>query len=256
MKKHHSGSEWELKWWEGGSEKWGCRPEMEKEWTGEMRVDRRKMSRSEWETEKENSLWASTESELGSWASSALVQIGASTRSKLGSFCAWSGSELDSSSAWSGSKLVCGSELVSSSGLELVSSSAWSGSELASSTVWSGSELGSFEVRRCGVDRSLAASSLDRGASVWIVPFGSVCGSEQLSFERGNACLREECVWERGGKRLKWKYGLKLISVAFGLIYGQTENIFSLTEFTVPIKYVIFRKMISEFRFQPKQTDH
>ena len=32
---------------------------------------------------------------------------------------------------------------------------------------------------RIGVDRSLAASSLDRGASVWVVPFGSVCGSEQ-----------------------------------------------------------------------------
>ena len=51
MKKHHSGSElcgseWELKWWEGGSEKWGCRLEMEKEWIGEMRVDRRKMSGS------------------------------------------------------------------------------------------------------------------------------------------------------------------------------------------------------------------
>ena len=46
-----------------------------------------------------------------------------------------------------------------------------------------------------------------------------------------------------------------MISVAFGLIYGQTENIFSLTEFTMPTKHVIFRKMISEFRFQPKQTD-
>ena len=101
----------------------------------------------------------------------------------------WSGSKLNSSSAWSGSELVCGSELVSSS--------AWSGLELVSSSAWSGSELGSFEVRRCGVDRSLAAStasSLDRGASVWIVLFGSVCGSEQSSFERGSACLREECV--------------------------------------------------------------
>ena len=106
------------------------------------------------------------------------MQIGVSTGSELGSFCAWSGLELDSSSAWSGSELVCGSELVSS-------------------TVWSGSELGSFEVRRCGVDQSLAAStmsSLDRGASVWIIPFGSVCGSEQSSFERGSVCLREECV--------------------------------------------------------------
>ena len=95
----------------------------------------------------------------------------------------------------------------------------------------------------------------DRGASMWIVPIGSVCGSKQSSFERGSACLREECVWETGGKRLKWKYGLKLIFVAFGLIYDQSENIFSLTEFTMPTKHVIFRKMISEFRFQPKQTD-
>ena len=95
----------------------------------------------------------------------------------------------------------------------------------------------------------------DRGASVWIVSFGSMCGSEQSSFERDSACVREECVWERGGKRLKWKYGLKMISVIFGLIFGQTENIFSLTEFTMPTKHVIFRKMISEFHFQPKQTE-
>ena len=117
------------------------------------------------------------------------MQIETSTRSELGSFCAWSGSELDSSSGWSGSELVCGSELVSSI--------AWSGSERFSSTAWSGSELGSFEVRRCEVDQSLAAStasSLDRGASVWIIPFVLVCGSEQSSFERGSACLREECV--------------------------------------------------------------
>ena len=98
------------------------------------------------------------------------MQIGTLTRLELGSFCAWSGSELDLSSGWSGSELVCGSELVSS-------------------TAWSGSELGSF--------KCLAAStalSLDRGALVWIVPFGSVCGSEQSSFERGSACVREECV--------------------------------------------------------------
>ena len=45
----------------------------------------------------------------------------------------------------------------------------------------------------------------DRGASVWIVPFGSVCGSEQWRFYRGSACVRDSCVWERGGKALKWK---------------------------------------------------
>ena len=61
--------------------------------------------------------------------------------------------------------------------------------ELGSFCAWSGSELGSF--------KCLAAStalSLDRGALVWIVPFGSVCGLEQSSFERGIVCLREECV--------------------------------------------------------------
>ena len=84
-----------------------------------------------------------------------------------------------------------------------------------------------------GVDRSI-------WLGVW---------SEQWSFERGSVCLREECVWERNGKRLKWKFGLKLISVGFGLFYGQTENIFSLTQFTMPTKHVIFLKMISEFRF-------
>ena len=103
--------------------------------------------------------------------------------------------------------------------------------------------------------RSSGDHDRDRGASVWIVPFGSVCGLEQSSFERGSACVREECVCERGGKRLKWKYGLKMISIVFGLIFGQTENIFSLTEFTMPTKHVIFQKMISEFHFQPKQTE-
>ena len=41
--------------------------------------------------------------------------------------------------------------------------------------------------RRCSGDRR----DRDRGASMWIVPFGSVCGSEQWSFERGSACVRE-----------------------------------------------------------------
>ena len=57
------------------------------------------------------------------------------------------------------------------------------------------------------------------------------------------------------GNDLKRKFGLKIISVGFGLFYGQTENIFSLTQFTIPTKHAIFRKMISEFRFQSKQTD-
>ena len=57
------------------------------------------------------------------------------------------------------------------------------------------------------------------------------------------------------GNDLKWKFGLKIISVGFGLFYGQTENIFSLTQFSIPTKHAIFRKMISEFHFQSKQTD-
>ena len=88
---------------------------------------------------------------------------------------------------------------------------------------------------------------------VWIVLFGSVCGSELVKL-----CVRlrkDQCVWERSGKCLKWKFGLKIISVGFGLFYGQTENIFNLTQFTIPTKHAIFRKMISEFRFQSKQTD-
>ena len=37
------------------------------------------------------------------------------------------------------------------------------------------------------------------------------------------------------------KFGLKIISVGFGLFYGQTENIFSLTQFIIPTKHAIFR---------------
>ena len=88
---------------------------------------------------------------------------------------------------------------------------------------------------------------------VWIILFGSVCGSELVKL-----CVRlreDQCVWERSGKCLKWKFRLKIISVDFGLFYGQTENIFSLTQFTIPTKHAIFWKMISEFRFQSKQTD-
>ena len=106
------------------------------------------------------------------------------------------------------------------------------------------------------VDRDWEMSGSELGASllgVWIVLFGLVCGSELVKL-----CVRlrkDQCVWERSGKCLKWKFGLKIISVGFGLFYGQTENIFNLTQFTIPTKHAIFRKMISEFRFQSKQTD-
>ena len=46
-----------------------------------------------------------------------------------------------------------------------------------------------------------------------------------------------------------------MISVVFGWIFGQTENIFSLTEFYITTKRLIFRKMISENQFQSKQTE-
>ena len=108
-----------------------------------------------------------------------------------------------------------------------------------------GSELGSF-----------CASSADRGASMC----GSFCLARCVG--RSSQALREavhvwerQCVWERNGKCLKWKFGLKLISVGFCLFYGQIENIFSLTQFTMPTKHAIFWKMIFEFHFQPKQMD-
>ena len=43
--------------------------------------------------------------------------------------------------------------------------------------------------------------------------------------------------------------------MCFALFYGQTENIFSLTQFTGPTKHATFRKMIFEFRLKSKQTD-
>ena len=33
----------------------------------------------------------------------------------------------------------------------------------------------------------------------------NVCGSEQWRLDRGSACVRDSCVWERGGNNLKWK---------------------------------------------------
>ena len=129
--------------------------------------------------------------------------------------------------------------------------------------------------RVCGVDRSLfrwvrgVDRSLDR-SNVWLCRLRRAwivvrrCGSFCLArcVGRSSQALREavhvwerQCVWERNGKCLKWKFGLKLISVGFCLFYGQIENIFSLTQFTMPTKHAIFRKMISKFCFQPKQTD-
>ena len=57
------------------------------------------------------------------------------------------------------------------------------------------------------------------------------------------------------GKCLKWKWELNSFSASKALFYGQTENIFSLTQFNGPTKYAIFRKMISKFHLKSKQTD-
>ena len=62
------------------------------------------------------------------------------------------------------------------SGSERFSSSA---SSLDRERIGVDRSLAASSRERIGVDRSLAASSLDRGASVWVVPFGSVCGSKQ-----------------------------------------------------------------------------
>ena len=54
---------------------------------------------------------------------------------------------------------------------------------------------------------------------------------------------------------LKWKWELNSFSASEALFYGQTENIFSLTQFTGPTKHTIFRKRISEFHLKSKQMD-
>ena len=54
---------------------------------------------------------------------------------------------------------------------------------------------------------------------------------------------------------LKWKWELNSFSASKALFYGQTENIFSLTQFTGPTKHTIFRKRISEFHLKSKQMD-
>ena len=171
-----------------GSEKWGCRPEMEKQWTGEMRVDRRKM-RSEWETCSENSPWALTESELGSkW-------IGADqSGSECGSEFARSGSErigvwVGIRLEWIGAWLVSGSELGSS------------GSE------WCSSTASGLDRERIGVDRR----DFRRVRRAWIVtgPFSGSelgCVESWADWSLTEQCVCESlCVRERGGKQLKWK---------------------------------------------------
>ena len=62
----------------------------------------------------------------------------------------------------------------------------------------------------------------------------------------------ERLVRVREGRKT---FEVKIISVVFGRIFGQTENIFSLTEFYITTKRLIFQKLISENQFQSKQTE-
>ena len=58
-----------------------------------------------------------------------------------------------------------------------------------------------------------------------------------------------------GGSDLKWKWERKLFFALLALFYSQTENIFSLTEFSVTAKHPLFRKSISGISLKPKQTE-
>ena len=190
MNKHHSGSKWELKWWfvdrrngvvgqkwkNSGPEKWG--------WIGEKwdRSEKRKKK-----THHERRLNRSLDRERIGVDRSDFRRVLGVDREWIGVIfveCVELGSWADRS------------------GSERFSSSA---SSLDRERIGVDRSLAASSRERIGVDRSLAASSLDRGASVWVVPFGSVCGSEQWRLDRGSACVRDSCVWERGGKDLKWK---------------------------------------------------
>ena len=101
------------------------------------------------------------------------------------------------------------------------------------------------------VDRSLELLCSMCGSFSW----SSVCGSELVKLCVHVKELYPVHVRELSGKCLKWKWGLNWFSACFALFYGQTENIFSLTQFTKPTKHAIFRKMVSKFRLKSKQTD-
>ena len=95
----------------------------------------------------------------------------------------------------------------------------------------------------------------DRGASVWVVPAQwSVWELVRVRAESFSVC-ESFSVWESSGNQLKWKKRLNPISVVFCLFSGQTEIVFSLTEFYSAAKCAIFRKLISENQFQSKQTE-
>ena len=58
-----------------------------------------------------------------------------------------------------------------------------------------------------------------------------------------------------GGSDLKWKWERKLFFALLALFYSQTENIFSLTKFSVTAKHPLFRKSIFGISLKPKQTE-
>ena len=68
-------------------------------------------------------------------------------------------------------------------------------------------------------------------------------------------CLSLSLLFSWGGSDLKWKWEWKLFSALSALFYDQTENIFSLTEFSVTAKHPLFQKSISGISLKPKQTE-
>ena len=193
MNKHHSGSEWELKWWfvdrrngvvgqkwkNSGPEKW--------EWIGEKwdRSEKRKKK-----THHERRLNRSLDRERIGVDRSDFRRVLGVDRSLDRE---WIGVDRSDFRRVRRAWIVSGSEWIGVIFVECVELGSWADRSLAASSR-----------ERIGVDRSLAASSLDRGASVWIVSFGLVCGSEQSSSERGSACEREmENVWS---ENLGWNW--------------------------------------------------
>ena len=68
-------------------------------------------------------------------------------------------------------------------------------------------------------------------------------------------CLSLSLLFSWDGSDLKWKWERKLFSALSALFYGQTENIFSLTEFSVTAKHPLFWKSIFGTSLKPKQTE-
>ena len=61
-------------------------------------------------------------------------------------------------------------------------------------------------------------------------------------------------LFSKAGNHLKWKWKRKWFSVVLALILDQLEMLFSLTEFEVTTKHLIFRKIISGINLKSIQT--